>query len=86
MAIGCFTGDEWLSLARVSGHPEWLTVARFATLEDRLAHQDVLDAEIGAWTRTRGAPGYSEDNAWLLTELLGLTHSDVQRLAEDGVI
>ena len=34
----------------------------------------------------RGAPGYGEDNAWLLTELLGMTQSDVQRLAEDGVI
>ncbi|MDR3536893.1 MAG: CoA transferase [Acetobacteraceae bacterium] len=34
----------------------------------------------------RGAPGYGEDNEWLLTELLGMTQSDVQRLAEDGVI
>ena len=34
----------------------------------------------------RGAPGYGEDNAWLLTELLGMTESDVERLAEDGVI
>ena len=34
----------------------------------------------------RGAPGYGEDNAWLLTELLGMTDSDVQRLAEEGVI
>jgi crotonobetainyl-CoA:carnitine CoA-transferase CaiB-like acyl-CoA transferase len=34
----------------------------------------------------RGAPCYGEDNAWLLTELLGMTASDVQRLAEEGVI
>jgi crotonobetainyl-CoA:carnitine CoA-transferase CaiB-like acyl-CoA transferase len=34
----------------------------------------------------RGAPGYGEDNAWLLTELLGMSASDVQRLAEEGVI
>jgi crotonobetainyl-CoA:carnitine CoA-transferase CaiB-like acyl-CoA transferase len=34
----------------------------------------------------RGAPGYGEDNAWLLTNLLGMTPSDVERLAEDGVI
>ncbi len=34
----------------------------------------------------RGAPGYGEDNVWLLTELLGMTQADVQRLAEEGVI
>ena len=34
----------------------------------------------------RGAPGYGEDNAWVLSELLGMSGSDVQRLAEDGVI
>ena len=34
----------------------------------------------------RGAPGYGEDNAWLLTELLGMSASDVERLAEEGVI
>jgi crotonobetainyl-CoA:carnitine CoA-transferase CaiB-like acyl-CoA transferase len=34
----------------------------------------------------RGAPCYGEDNAWLLTELLGMTASDVERLAEEGAI
>ncbi|PPQ29361.1 acyl-CoA transferase [Rhodopila globiformis] len=34
----------------------------------------------------RGAPCYGEDNAWLLTELLGMSASDVERLAEEGVI
>jgi crotonobetainyl-CoA:carnitine CoA-transferase CaiB-like acyl-CoA transferase len=34
----------------------------------------------------RGAPGYGEDNEWLLTNLLGMSKSDVERLAEDGVI
>ena len=34
----------------------------------------------------RGAPGYGEDNAWLLTELLGMSQSEVERLAEEGVI
>ena len=130
---------------------------RFATLADRLAHQDALDAAVSAWTATRnaedvmmalqnagvpagvcqnaedrcdndpqlrhlkwltevtgtkigtwpvyelpmklsrtpayiggpidrGAPAYGEDNAWLLTSLLGMTPSEVERLAEDGVI
>jgi crotonobetainyl-CoA:carnitine CoA-transferase CaiB-like acyl-CoA transferase len=34
----------------------------------------------------RGAPCYGEDNEWLLTELLGMAKSDVERLAEEGVI
>ncbi len=34
----------------------------------------------------RGAPGYGEDNVWLLTELLGMSASDIERLAEENVI
>jgi crotonobetainyl-CoA:carnitine CoA-transferase CaiB-like acyl-CoA transferase len=157
VAIACFTEAEWKTLARVAGHGDWLEDKRFATLTDRLAHQDALDAAVGAWTedetaedvmtalqnagvpagvcqnaedrcdkdpqlrhlkwltevtgtkigtwpvyelpmkmtRTpayiggpidRGAPGYGEDNLWVLTNLLGMTASDVERLAEEGVI
>jgi len=157
VAIACFTDAEWQALARVAGHGEWLDDGRFRTLADRLAHQDALDAIVGAWaagqtaedvmmslqnagvpagvcqnaedrcdkdpqlkhlkwltevtgtkigtwpvyelpmklSRTpayvggpinRGAPCYGEDNTWLLTNLLGMSESDVQRLAEDGVI
>ena len=42
-------------------------------------------AYIGGPTN-RGAPGYGEDNEWLLTEMLGMSRSDVERLAEEGVI
>ena len=34
----------------------------------------------------RGAPGYGEDNEWLLTTMLGMSKSDVEKLAEEGVI
>jgi crotonobetainyl-CoA:carnitine CoA-transferase CaiB-like acyl-CoA transferase len=34
----------------------------------------------------RGAPCYGEDNLWVLTEMLGRTPSEVERLAEEGVI
>ncbi|MFH1186167.1 MAG: CoA transferase [Chloroflexota bacterium] len=34
----------------------------------------------------RGAPGYGEDNMWLLTELLGMTPSQVEQLKEENVI
>jgi crotonobetainyl-CoA:carnitine CoA-transferase CaiB-like acyl-CoA transferase len=157
VAIACFTDAEFLALAGVAFHPEWLEDPRFATLTDRLAHQDALDAAIGAWTATctaedvmialqnadvaagvcqnaedrcdndpqlrhlnwltevtgtkigtwpvyelpmklsrtpatigglinRGAPGYGEDNEWLLTTMLGMSKADVERLAEEGVI
>jgi len=34
----------------------------------------------------RGAPCYGEDNVWVLTELLGMSAAEVERLAEEGVI
>jgi hypothetical protein len=34
----------------------------------------------------RGAPCYGEDNMYVLTELLGRSPSEVERLAEEGVI
>ena len=42
-------------------------------------------AYIGGPTN-RGAPGYGEDNMWVLIELLGRSPSEVERLAEEGVI
>jgi crotonobetainyl-CoA:carnitine CoA-transferase CaiB-like acyl-CoA transferase len=42
-------------------------------------------AHIGGITN-RGAPCYGEDNMWVLTELLGRAPSEVERLAEEGVI
>src|SRR5437588_26641 len=157
IAIACFTDAEWHALARVAEQGAWLDDARLATLEQRLLHQDSLDAAVEAWTRTqdphdcmiklqragvpagacqnaedrvdsdpqlrhlkwltevtgtkvgtwpvyeipmkmtktpayiggpinRGAPCYGEDNMYVLTELLGRTPSEVERLAEEGVI
>ena len=42
-------------------------------------------AYIGGLTN-RGAPCYGEDNMWVLTELLGRTPSEVEQLAEEGLI
>jgi crotonobetainyl-CoA:carnitine CoA-transferase CaiB-like acyl-CoA transferase len=157
VAIACFTDEEWQALACVAGRAAWLEDRRFNTLENRLLHQDSLDAAVEAWTRAqdplecmmalqragvpagvcqtaedrcdsdpqlrhlswltevtgtkigtwpvyelpmkfsrtpayiggpinRGAPCYGEDNEWLLTNLLGMSKSDVEKLAEDGVI
>jgi crotonobetainyl-CoA:carnitine CoA-transferase CaiB-like acyl-CoA transferase len=157
VAVACFDEAEWQALCRVSGQSSWLEDRRFATLADRLAHQDALDQAVSAWTATRtaedvmialqnagvpagvcqnaedrcdndpqlrhlkwltevtgtkigtwpvyelpmklsrtpayiggpidrGAPGYGEDNVWLFTNLLGMSASDIERLAEEGVI
>jgi crotonobetainyl-CoA:carnitine CoA-transferase CaiB-like acyl-CoA transferase len=157
IAIACFTEEEWRALARVAERGDWLDDRRFARLENRLQHQDALDAAVEAWTRTqdrydcmmklqkagvpagvcqnaedrvdtdsqlrhlkwltevtgtkigtwpvyeipmklsktpayiggpinRGAPCYGEDNLYVLTELLGRSPSEVERLAEEGVI
>jgi crotonobetainyl-CoA:carnitine CoA-transferase CaiB-like acyl-CoA transferase len=47
------TEDEWRALCRASGHPEWAADARFGSLDARKAHEDELDALLGAWTRHR---------------------------------
>jgi crotonobetainyl-CoA:carnitine CoA-transferase CaiB-like acyl-CoA transferase len=157
IAIACFTDQEFAQLARVAGHPEWTRDPRFETLTARLAHQDALDALVGAWTSkqearacmmelqsagvpagvcqtaedrcdhdpqlahlnwltevtgtkigtwpvaelpmkfsatpahvggpiNRGAPGYGEDNQHILTNLLGYSQKDLQKLANEGVI
>jgi crotonobetainyl-CoA:carnitine CoA-transferase CaiB-like acyl-CoA transferase len=157
IAIACFTETDWRALAEVAGRHDWVHDPRFATLSDRLAHQDALDTLVEAWTRSqdryelmmqlqragvaagvcqnaedrcdtdpqlrhlkwltevtgskvgtwpvyelpmkfsrtpayiggpidRGAPCYGEDNEWLLTNLLGMSKSEVETLAEEGVI
>ena len=50
-AVAVFTEAEWQSLCRVLGQPAWTRETRFATLADRLQHQDALDEYIAAWTQ-----------------------------------
>jgi crotonobetainyl-CoA:carnitine CoA-transferase CaiB-like acyl-CoA transferase len=40
-------------MAQAMGHPQWAEDARFATLLERLKHQDELDALITTWTSER---------------------------------
>lgn len=51
VAIACFDEHDWQRLDTVAGHPGWAADPRFATLADRLAHQDELDAVVTGWTR-----------------------------------
>jgi crotonobetainyl-CoA:carnitine CoA-transferase CaiB-like acyl-CoA transferase len=55
IAIACFSEAEWRTLAEVAGHREWPHDPRFATLADRLAHQDALDSMMTAWARGQDA-------------------------------
>ena len=45
--------DEWQTLCDVLGQPELTTDKRFATLAERLAHQDELNDIVGEWTKNR---------------------------------
>lgn len=48
VALTCFTQDEWSAAAEVLGRADLIGDPSFATLDARIAHQDELDAEIGA--------------------------------------
>jgi len=50
IAITCATEAQWQALATAAGHAEWLADPRFATVADRMAHHDALDAALSAWT------------------------------------
>ncbi|HEY5272401.1 MAG TPA: CoA transferase, partial [Acidimicrobiales bacterium] len=50
IAIACFTEADWHALVGVTGHPEWESDSRFASLTSRLANQDALDEVVNAWT------------------------------------
>lgn len=50
VAVAIFSDAEWQAFVEAIGSPDWATDARFATLDDRIANQDALDAAIGAYT------------------------------------
>jgi crotonobetainyl-CoA:carnitine CoA-transferase CaiB-like acyl-CoA transferase len=53
IAITCRSDDEWFTLARVAGHPEWTSDERFDTLAKRVQHRVHLDQLVEAWTSTQ---------------------------------
>jgi crotonobetainyl-CoA:carnitine CoA-transferase CaiB-like acyl-CoA transferase len=54
IAIACFDDSEWAALTGVLGG-DLATRPEFATLAQRLAHQDALEAAVGDLTRTHEA-------------------------------
>jgi crotonobetainyl-CoA:carnitine CoA-transferase CaiB-like acyl-CoA transferase len=55
LAIAVEDEAAWRRFAEVIGRPELADDARFATLAARKAHEDDLEAIVGAWTATRDA-------------------------------
>jgi benzylsuccinate CoA-transferase BbsF subunit len=55
IAIACFSEEEWRSLVRAMGAPEWALEAKLASLEGRKANEKELDARINAWTADKDA-------------------------------
>ena len=52
IVISCRDQAEWHAFVGAIGDPAWAHEARFATLADRLANVDELDALVEEWTRT----------------------------------
>jgi crotonobetainyl-CoA:carnitine CoA-transferase CaiB-like acyl-CoA transferase len=54
IAIDCQTDEQWTTLARVIGHPEWSAEGSpLATAAGRLQQRPAIDAAIAEWTRSR---------------------------------
>ena len=53
VAIAAADEEQWRSLAKVMGHPEWITDERFAERLNRKRNEDALDVLIGQWTQDR---------------------------------
>jgi benzylsuccinate CoA-transferase BbsF subunit len=51
LALGCIEEGQWQRFAAAAGHAEWADDARFATLADRKANEDTLEALVAAWAR-----------------------------------
>jgi crotonobetainyl-CoA:carnitine CoA-transferase CaiB-like acyl-CoA transferase len=50
VVISCRTDAHWRGLVGAMGSPAWASEPRFATVEERAAHADDLDAHVEAWT------------------------------------
>ena len=52
IALACRDDRDWEALSAILAEP-WAAAPRFASLAARIAHEDELDAAIGAWTAER---------------------------------
>jgi benzylsuccinate CoA-transferase BbsF subunit len=52
--------DQWHGLCAAMGDPAWARAASFATMDDRLAHVEALEAAISDWTAPQEAAALVE--------------------------
>jgi crotonobetainyl-CoA:carnitine CoA-transferase CaiB-like acyl-CoA transferase len=76
-AIAVENETHWLALRRVLGDPAWAGNPDFATYTGRLEHQDHIDDEIAAWTRTRSKRDVAEE-----LRSAGVPAGEVQRSSD----
>ncbi len=55
IAIGCFSDEEWRCLVTAMGSPQWMSDAKFTTLDGRKEREDDLESGINAWTADKDA-------------------------------
>jgi crotonobetainyl-CoA:carnitine CoA-transferase CaiB-like acyl-CoA transferase len=55
IAIACFSDDEWQSLVRAMGQPEWAADAKYSTVAGRKENEDELEANLSTWTSDKDA-------------------------------
>ena len=55
VAVAVATDEQWTSLRRALGEPEWAADAELATAEGRKRDQDRIDALLAEWCRSRSA-------------------------------
>ena len=55
VAIAVATDEQWLSLRRALGEPDWAADPALATAEGRRRDHDRIDELLGAWCRERAA-------------------------------
>lgn len=63
IAIAVFDENEWRTLKKVMGNPEWAEDHKFSTLKNRKENEETLNVHIEEWTKSRYAN-------WLMNELL----------------
>lgn len=60
VAIACESEAQWRALCELAGRADWRDDARFATNSARKQNEDALEAELAAWTKTRGRDELSD--------------------------
>jgi benzylsuccinate CoA-transferase BbsF subunit len=52
VSVAVFTDDEWLSMRKIMGNPEWASDSKYDTVAGRIQNSDELDRQVEAWTRS----------------------------------